>query len=124
MADGGGAAPRQGRRAPRAGPRGRVGRDAARGAVLAAIGALPLRRDLLIEHMHTLQDAHGCLRAGHLVALAELLRLAPGEGFEGASFYPHFEVLEDATPAPPPLTIRVCESLPCAMAGARHLLDA
>src|SRR3954468_19739126 len=106
MADGGGAAPRQGRRAPRAGPRGRVGRDAARAAVLAAIGALPLRRDLLIEHMHALQDAHGCLRAGRLVALVGVLRLARVEVLEVASFYHHFEVLEDATPAPPPLTIR------------------
>ena len=60
---------------------------------------------------------------GHLVALAELLRLAPVEVFEVASFYHHFEVLEDAAPAPPPVTIRVCESLPCAMAGAHQLLD-
>src|SRR3954449_513277 len=124
MADGGGAAPQQGRRGPRTGPRGRVATEAARAAVLATIGTLPLRRDLLIEHMHTLQDAHGCLRAGHLVALAELLRLAPVEVFEVASFYHHFEVLEDATPQPPAVTIRVCESLPCAMAGAHRLLEA
>ncbi|TDH63716.1 NADH-quinone oxidoreductase subunit F [Dankookia rubra] len=124
MADGDAAATRQGRRGPRTGPRGRVAGDAARAAVLAAIGALPLRRDLLIEHLHALQDRHGCLRTGHLVALADLLRLAPVEVFEVASFYHHFEVLEDAAPAPPPLTIRICESLPCAMAGAHRLLDA
>src|SRR4051794_20825399 len=127
MADGlvpGRAAPQQERRGARTGPRGRVAEDAARDAVRAAIGALPLRRDLLIEHLHALQDRHGCLRAGHLVALAELLRLAPVEVFEVASFYHHFDVLEDAAPAPPAVTIRVCESLPCAMAGAHRLLEA
>jgi formate dehydrogenase len=101
-----------------------VAEEAAREAVRAAIDALPLRRDLLIEHLHALQDRHGCLRAGHLVALADLLRLAPVEVFEVASFYHHFEVLEDAAPAPPPVTIWVCGSLPCAMAGAQRLLDA
>jgi formate dehydrogenase len=101
-----------------------VAEPAAIEAVRAAVGPLPLRRDLLIEHLHALQDCHGCLRAGHLVALAGLLRLAPVEVFEVASFYHHFEVLEDAAPVPPPVTIRVCESLPCAMAGAHQLLAA
>ena len=87
----------------------------------AALGDLPLRRDLLIEHLHALQHArHGCLREGHLVALAELLRLAAVEVFEVASFYAHFEVLADDAPAPAPATIRVCDGLPCAMAGARR----
>src|SRR5690348_16199306 len=86
--------PVAGGRRPRAGPRGRVAQPAARDAVLEAIGDLPLRRDLLIEHLHALQDRYRCLRAGHLVALADLLRLAPVEVFEVASFYHHFEVLE------------------------------
>jgi formate dehydrogenase len=92
--------------------------------VAAATAGLAPRRDLLIEHLHALQDRHGCLRAGHLVALAERLRLAPVEVFEVATFYHHFEVLEDAAPAPEPATLRVCESLPCALAGAHGLIAA
>ncbi|MBV1797047.1 NADH-ubiquinone oxidoreductase-F iron-sulfur binding region domain-containing protein [Siccirubricoccus sp. G192] len=114
------AAPRE--RRPRTGPRGRSAEPEALADVQAALGALPLRRDLLIEHLHALQDAHGALRARHLVALAALLRLAPVEVFEVASFYAHFEVLENAAPQPPPLTIRICDGLPCAMAGADALL--
>jgi len=108
--------------APRRGPRGRVADAAARTAVAGALTGLPLRRDLLIEHLHRLQDRHGALRAGHLVALAELLRLAPVEVFEVATFYAHFDVLEDDRAPPPEVTIRVCDGLPCAMAGAGGLL--
>jgi formate dehydrogenase len=96
----------------------------ARAAVAALLGDLPLRPDLLIEHLHAIQDREGCLRAGRLVALAALLRLAPVEVFEVASFYAHFDIVEDDAPAPPPVTIRVCDGLPCAMAGAEELLAA
>jgi NADH:ubiquinone oxidoreductase subunit F (NADH-binding)/NADH:ubiquinone oxidoreductase subunit E len=112
------------RRGPRPGPRGRTAGAAAQSAVAAAVEGLAPRRDLLIEHLHRLQDRHRCLRAGHLVALAEHLRMAPVEVFEVASFYHHFEVLEDAAPAPEPITIRVRESLPCALAGAHGLIAA
>jgi formate dehydrogenase len=101
-----------------------VATPAARAAVAAALGDLPPRRDLLIEHLHAIQDREGCLREGHLVALAEWLRLAPVEVFEVASFYAHFDILPDGAPAPAPVTIRVCDGLPCAMAGAEALLDA
>jgi formate dehydrogenase len=111
-------------RRARTGPRGRVATQAGREAVDAALGDLPRRRDLLIEHLHALQDRHGALREGHLVALAEALRLAPVEVFEVATFYAHFEVLPDDAPAPAPVTIRVCDGLPCAMAGGGGLLDA
>jgi formate dehydrogenase len=89
--------------------------------VSAALDGLPLRPDLLVEHLHRLQDRHGGLRPRHLAALAGLLRLAPVEVFEVASFYAHFDVLEDDAPAPP-TTIRVCTGLPCALAGAEGLL--
>ena len=112
------------RRAPRTGPRGRSATAEARAAVAAALGAMPLRRDLLIEHLHALQDRHGCLREGHLIALAEALRLAPVEVYEVATFYARFDVLADEAPSPAPVTIRVCESLPCAMAGAAKLIEA
>lgn len=111
-------------RQPRLGPRGRSASPQAVEEVRSALDGLPLRRDLLIEHLHALQDRYGALRAGHLVALASLLRLAPVEVFEVASFYAHFEVLEDNAPAPPPVTLRVCDGLPCAMAGAEALLQA
>jgi formate dehydrogenase beta subunit len=112
------------RRRPRLGPRGRTADQAALAAVRTALGPLPLRRDLLIEHLHALTEAEGCLREGQLVALAELLRLAPVEVFEVASFYAHFEILPDAAAPPPGRTIRVCDGLPCAMAGAEALLAA
>jgi formate dehydrogenase len=119
-----GASPRASRRAPRPGPRGRPVTPEARAAVAAALDGLEIRRDLLIEHLHALQDRHGCLREGHLLALAERHRLAPVEVFEVATFYAHFDVVEDAAPPPAPVTIRVCESLPCAMAGSARLLEA
>ncbi len=111
-------------RRPRTGPRGRSSTDAARGAAVSTLGDLPLRRDMLIEHLHALQDRHGALHSHHLVALAELLHLAPVEVFEVATFYAHFDVLADGQTAPPPMTIRVCEGLPCTMAGGHDLLAA
>ena len=111
-------------RRPRTGPRGRTPTDAARQAVAQALGAMPLRPDLLVEHLHALQDRHGALHPDHLVALADMLRLAPVEVFEVATFYAHFDVLADGQAAPPSLTIRVCESLSCCLNGAPALLDA
>ena len=114
-------------REPRLGPRGRVATAEMRlavQAILAAAGLAEPRRDLLIEQLHALQDTAGCLREGHLVALADLHRLAPVEVFETASFYAHFEILPDDAPQPPPVTLRVCEGLPCMMAGAEALLEA
>ena len=108
------------RRASGTAPRGRSATPEALAAVQAALATLPLRRDALIEHLHALQQAHGALREGHLVALAELLRLAPVEVFEVASFYAHFEILPDDAPPPLPV-LRVCEGLPCAMAGGAAL---
>jgi len=101
-----------------------VASEAARNAVREAIGDRPLRRDWLIEHLHALQARHGALREGHLVALAEIMRLAPVEVFEVASFYAHFDILPDDAPTPPAATIRVCDGLPCAMAGGHALLAA
>jgi formate dehydrogenase len=119
-ADSGGAMPGA-RRAPRLRPRGRMVEAARREQVLAAIGDAPPRRDLLIEHLHAIQDRHGALREGHLVALAELHRIAPVEVFEVASFYAHFDILPHDAPPLPEVTIRVCDGLPCAMQGAGAL---
>jgi formate dehydrogenase len=94
-------------------------------AVRAALGELPLRRDLLIEHLHRIQDRYGQLAKPHLRALADLLRLAVAEVYEVASFYHHFRIVdadaEGRIPAAPRVVLRVCEGLPCAMAGAGAL---
>ncbi|MBS0306193.1 MAG: NAD(P)H-dependent oxidoreductase subunit E [Proteobacteria bacterium] len=118
------AGPLRGRR--RAAPKGR-GVDAVALAEVRALVPPPfLRRDLLIEALHRIQDARGQLAAPHLVALASLLALSVVEVFEVASFYHHFDVVkEDAAgrmAAPPALTVRVCDSLACELAGARDLL--
>src|SRR3954454_10557040 len=90
--------------------------------VRALLGDRPRQRDLLIEHLHLLQDHYGCLHARHLAALAAEMRLAMAEVYEVASVYAHFDiVMEDEAP-PPPLTVRVCDSLTCAMMGADALL--
>ena len=80
------------------------------------------RSDLLIEHLHLLQDHFGCLHARHLRALAEEMRLSQVEIYEVASFYDHFDIVKENETVPPPLTIRVCDSLSCMMAGAEALI--
>jgi formate dehydrogenase len=89
--------------------------------VVALTGDAP-RRDRLIEHLHQLQDHFGHLSGRHLRALAELLRVGQAEVFEVASFYHHFDIVKDGETPPPPVTIRVCNSLPCVMAGGEALL--
>lgn len=87
------------------------------------LGDDPRRPDLLIEYLHRLQDQEGYLAADHLRALARELRLTPAEVFEVASFYHHFTVVTDDDAAPPALTVRVCDSLSCALAGAETMID-
>jgi len=102
-------------------PKGRQLDEAALAEVRALLGERPRRRDLLIEHLHLIQDAHGHLAARHLRALAEEMRLSMAEVWEVATFYAHFDpVREDETP-PPATTIRVCDSLSCELAGAGAL---
>jgi formate dehydrogenase beta subunit len=87
------------------------------------LGAEPRRRDLLVEHLHKIQDRYGCLSAAHLVALAAEMKLAMAEVYEVASFYHHFDIVKEGDAPPPPLTVRVCESLSCELAGAQELLQ-
>ncbi|MFO1282132.1 MAG: NAD(P)H-dependent oxidoreductase subunit E [Burkholderiales bacterium] len=114
---------RDARAAPRSHPRGRPVDPAAAAEVARLCRRLAPRRDLLIEHLHRIQDALGHLPARHLCALAERLKLAPVEVFEVATFYHHFDVVDNGKTPPPPLTVRVCDSLSCAMAGGEALLD-
>src|SRR5258705_10673750 len=95
----------------------------AREDVLAVLGNVPRRRDLLIEHLHRIQDRFGCLSARHLVALAAEMKLAMAEVYEVATFYHHFDVVKEGEP-PPAITVRVCDSISCEMAGSRELLSA
>ena len=105
-------------------PKGRQLDDAALAEVQSLIGDMPLRRDLLIEYLHLIQDAHRCLSAAHLRALAELLRVGQAEVYEVATFYAHFDVVKEGEAMPPALTIRVCDSLSCELAGAQALKKA
>jgi formate dehydrogenase beta subunit len=105
-------------------PKGRQLQDQAIEDIRALLGERPRRRDLLIEHLHLIQDRHGHLSAAHLAALAAEMRLAQTEVYEVATFYAHFDVVkEDETP-PPALTVRVCDSLTCELMGAQALLTA
>jgi formate dehydrogenase beta subunit len=103
-------------------PRGRQVDPAAAAALAALLGPGPRRRDLLIEYLHRIQDRYGHLSAAHLAALAAELNLAQVEVYEVASFYHHFEVLKEGETPPPALTVRVCSSLSCRLAGADELL--
>ncbi len=107
----------------RATPKGRQVDPAARDAIRALLENRPRQRDLLIEYLHLVQDTHGALSAVHLVALAEEMRLPMSEVYEVATFYAHFDVVADGD-APPPVTIRVCDSLSCELGGAQTLLGA
>lgn len=90
--------------------------------VRALTGAGALRRDLLIEYLHLIQDAYGHISSAHCVALANEMRLSTTEVYEVATFYHHFDVLKDGAAPPPEITVRVCESVTCAMYGAEELI--
>lgn len=90
--------------------------------VQSILGDSPRRKDLLIEYLHKIQDRFGYLSAPHLVALASEMKLAPAEIYEVASFYHHFDVVKENDVIPPPLTVRVCNSISCEMAGAKTLI--
>ena len=101
--------------------KGRQLDDQALGEVLDLLGDRPRRSDLLIEFLHLIQDAYGHLSAAHLRALAEEMRLSMAEVWEVATFYAHFDPVKEEEVPPPTLTIRVCDSLSCELAGAQQL---
>src|SRR5258708_2615998 len=110
-----------GRRRPRRTPKGRQVEPQALEEVRALLVDRSRRRDLLIEHLHLIQDKYGHLAAAHLAALAEEMKLELTEVYEVATFYAHFDVVKEGETPPPALTVRVCDSLSCAMAGAEKL---
>src|SRR5580693_1362207 len=97
---------RGGRGGVRSTPKGRRVDPKAREDVLAALGDAPRRRDLLIEHLHKIQDRYGCLSARHLVALADEMKMAMAEVYEVATFYHHFDVIKEGDTVPPAITVR------------------
>lgn len=106
----------------RQGPKGRRVDPAALADVQRLLGSASRQADLLIEHLHKLQDHFGHLSAAHLAALAQEMRLAQTEVYEVATFYHHFDVVKEGETVPAALTVRVCDGLSCEMAGAKDLL--
>ena len=105
-------------------PKGRQADTAAVAEVRALLGDAPRRRDLLIEFLHRIQDARGHVAAAHIVALAHEMKLAMTEVYEVATFYHHFDVVKEGEAAPPAITVRVCDSIACDLAGSSELLQA
>ncbi|MEL7302535.1 MAG: NAD(P)H-dependent oxidoreductase subunit E, partial [Pseudomonadota bacterium] len=111
----------RGHRKPRAFPKGRQVDPSARARIADLFTGREPARDLLIEHLHVIQDAEGHISASNLAALAEWMRIPQAEAYEVATFYAHFDVIAEGEPPPPATTIRVCDSLTCAMKGAAAL---
>ena len=114
--------PGEGRKRAKSTPKGRQVDPQAAEEIALLLGDRPRRRDLLIEHLHLIQDTWKQISASHLVALADEMRLSFAEVFETATFYAHFDVVKEGEANIPPLTIRVCDSLTCAMLGGEKLL--
>src|ERR1700732_5386268 len=114
--------PGEGRRRAKSTPKGRQVDPTAAHDTERLLGDRLRRRDLLIEHLHLIQDKYHQISAAHLAALADEMKLSFAEVFETATFYAHFDVVREGEPNIPPLTIRVCDSLTCAMLGAENLL--
>jgi len=111
-----------GRRRPPRTPKGRQVDPQAAADIAALLTDRPRRRDLLIEHLHLIQDKYGHLSAAHLAALAAEMKLSQTEVYEVATFYAHFDVVKEGETPPPAVTVRVCDSLSCALEGAERLL--
>ena len=109
------------RAAPR--PKGRPLDPTALAEIQTLLGNRSRQRDLLIEHLHLIQDRYRGLSSAHLVALAEEMRIPMSEVYETATFYAHFDIIADGEAAPPDVTVRVCDSLSCELMGAVKLLE-
>ena len=114
--------PGAGRKRAKATPKGRQVDPAAAHEIEALLADRPRRRDLLIEYLHLIQDKYHQISAAHLAALADEMRLSFAEVFETATFYAHFDIVKEGEPDIAPLTVRVCDSLTCAMLGGEKLL--
>ncbi|MFP6780688.1 MAG: NAD(P)H-dependent oxidoreductase subunit E, partial [Gammaproteobacteria bacterium] len=102
--------------------RGRAVQITAVEEIRALLGDGSLRRDLLIEYLHLIQDHYRCISDEHCVAIAQELRISSAEVYEVATFYHHFDVVKDDDARPPAITVRVCDSLTCSLFGADALI--
>lgn len=109
------------RRRSRSQLRGRPVEAEALDEVRQLLAESPPQRDLLLEYLHALNDHVGYLTLRHLRALAEWMRLPMAEVYETATFYAHFTVVREGDAIPAALTVRVCDSLSCQLAGAETL---
>src|ERR1700704_6572571 len=109
------------KRGVRGHPKGRPVDPQALNEIRSLLGRSPRQRDLLIEFLHRIQDRYGHISAAHILALAEELKLARTEVYEVATFYHHFDVVREGETPPPALTVRICETLSCQLAGAEAL---
>src|SRR5436190_8201818 len=114
---------KKGRGKVRGTPKGRRVDPRALREVLDLLGNSSRRRDLLIEHLHKIQDRYHHISAAHLAALASEMKMAMAEVYEVATFYHHFDVVKEGETAPPAITVRVCDSIACDLAGSHHLLE-
>ncbi|MBR0871787.1 NAD(P)H-dependent oxidoreductase subunit E [Bradyrhizobium tropiciagri] len=114
--------PGQGRKRAKATPKGRQVDPTAAHEIETLLGDRPRQRDLLIEYLHLIQDKYHQISAAHLAALADEMKLSFAEVFETATFYAHFDIVKEGEPNVAPLTVRVCDSLTCAMLGGEKLL--
>src|SRR5579863_10269852 len=110
--------PGQGRKRAKSTPKGRQVDAGALDEVEALLGKRPRQRDMLIEYLHLVQDKYHQISAAHLAALAEEMKLSFAEVFETATFYAHFDIVKEGGRTIPSLTVRVCDSLTCALFGS------
>lgn len=103
--------------------KGRQINEQALAEIQALLGDDPRQPDLLIEYLHRIQDTYKHISTAHMVALAHEMKLSMTEVYEVATFYHHFDVIKDDETPPPPLTVRVCDSITCEMYGANDLID-
>jgi formate dehydrogenase len=116
--------PEQIKKKKRKGPKGHAIDLVALENIKQLLGETSRQKDLLIEHLHKIQDTYQYISSKHLVALAHEMKLSPAEVYEVASFYHHFDVVKEGQTPPPALTVRVCESVACKLGGASELLTA
>ena len=104
-------------------PKGRGFDDDSISEIKVLISSLPLSRDMLIEYLHLVQDKYRCIRKKHLGALSYILKIPFAEAFEVATFYAHFDVINDEDAPPPEITVRVCNGLTCEIKGAKKIIS-
>ena len=104
-------------------PKGRQVDDTTIAKIKSILGDLEIRRDLLIEALHKVQDVYGYINASEMAALAEIFRLSQAEVYEVGSFYHHFNIIKEEQEKPFKSKLRICDGLSCEMAGANKLFQ-